>query len=51
MALYLDAGRVGVGQKGGRWFTVWAVRHRLRDRWRKAGVRSASAAGAGNLAD
>lgn len=26
MALYFDAGRVGVGQKKGRWFSVWAVR-------------------------
>ncbi len=26
MALYFDLGRVGVGQKKGRWFSVWAVR-------------------------
>ncbi len=25
MALYLDSGAVGVGQKKGRWFSVWAV--------------------------
>ena len=26
MALYFDLGRVGVGQKNGRWLSVWAVR-------------------------
>jgi hypothetical protein len=34
MALYLDSGAVGVGQKKGAWFSVWAVARSLEDRGR-----------------